>query len=102
MATQRAHRLAFTAKLAERDAQHAAAGIGARLFTWMKQSYCGLHGHDALMQFEKDRVFLQCTSCGHETPGWELTEAAPRLLLRGDMRRHRIPNPHFVDTRRIA
>jgi hypothetical protein len=40
----------------------------------MRQAYCGLHGHDSLLQFEQDRMFLKCTSCGHESPGWEIQE----------------------------
>ena len=68
----------------------------------MQHTMCGLRGHDNLMQFEKDRVYLQCASCGHETPGWMLTEAAPRLVLRGDARRHALTRPHLVTARRIA
>ena len=41
-------------------------------FTWMRQFVCGLQGHDSLMQFERGRLSLKCTSCGHETPGWDL------------------------------
>ena len=40
--------------------------------TWMRQFVCGLHGHDSLMQFERGRLSLKCTSCGHESPGWDL------------------------------
>lgn len=39
----------------------------------VKQLFCGFHGHDALLQFETDRMFLRCVSCGHETPGWNLS-----------------------------
>jgi hypothetical protein len=42
----------------------------------VRQMLCGLHGHDALLQFEQDRMFLRCVSCGHETPGWEVSEPA--------------------------
>ncbi|MEQ1729381.1 MAG: hypothetical protein ABL982_13480 [Vicinamibacterales bacterium] len=38
----------------------------------MRQFVCGLHGHDRLLQFERARLSLKCTSCGHETPGWNL------------------------------
>ena len=38
----------------------------------IRQFFCGLQGHDALLHFEKTRVSLQCVSCGYETPGWEL------------------------------
>jgi len=55
----------------------------------VRQFLCGLHGHDALRHFEHSRISLQCTSCGHETPGWDLTRvpageeapaAAPRVV----------------------
>ena len=38
----------------------------------VRQFLCGLHGHDALLHFERGRMSLQCTSCGFETPGWDL------------------------------
>jgi hypothetical protein len=40
----------------------------------VRQAYCGLHGHDSMLQFEQDRMFLRCTSCGHESPGWEIAD----------------------------
>jgi hypothetical protein len=45
-----------------------------------RQFVCGLHGHDALLHFEQGRMSLQCTSCGYETPGWDLkgTDATAR------------------------
>jgi hypothetical protein len=48
-----------------------------RVQTWM----CGLHGHDSVLQYERTRMFLRCTSCGHETPGWEVVppHSVPRL-----------------------
>ena len=45
--------------------------VGERL----RQFICGLHGHDALLQFERDRLSLVCTSCNYESPGWELRRA---------------------------
>ena len=56
------------------------AGIG--------QVVCGLHGHDAVLHFEGSRVMMRCTSCGHDTPGWEITGQGPRLRYEGDARRH--------------
>jgi hypothetical protein len=58
------------------------------MVTKVRQMICGLHGHDALLHFEQGRISLQCTSCGYETPGWDLKanavtpeEApAPRLI----------------------
>ena len=51
---------------------------------------CGLHGHDPLLQVEGNRMFLRCTSCGHETPGWFTAERAPRARFPGDRARHRL------------
>jgi hypothetical protein len=98
MATQIAHPVQMDSAIRERRAD----GTGGRILAWLKQMYCGLHGHDNLMHFEKDRVFLQCASCGHQTPGWTLTETAPRVLFHGDARRHAIAKPQLVRARRIA
>ena len=50
----------------------------------------GLHGHDPLLQVEGPRLFLRCTTCGHETPGWTTTGRRPRLRFEGDQHRHRL------------
>jgi hypothetical protein len=42
------------------------------MVTKVRHFICGLHGHDALLHFEQGRISLQCTSCGYETPGWDL------------------------------
>jgi len=46
------------------------------MVTKVRQMICGLHGHDALLHFEQGRISLQCTSCGYETPGWDLKAKA--------------------------
>jgi hypothetical protein len=38
----------------------------------LRQFICGLHGHDSLLHFEDGRVSLLCSSCGHESPGWDV------------------------------
>lgn len=43
----------------------------------LQQWLCGLHGHDEVLHFEKGCMSLLCTSCGHETPGWDV-KGAPR------------------------
>ena len=68
----------------------------------LRQMFCGLHGHDNLLQFEQERMFLKCVSCGHQTPGWSLTEAPPTVTARGDARRHAMVQPRFMSVRRIA
>ena len=72
------------------------------VLSWITEVYCGLHGHDNLLHFEADRMFLRCASCGHETPGWELTETAPTVRLQGDRRRHMLIQPPLVTSRRVA
>jgi hypothetical protein len=51
--------------------------LSSRVIERVRQVLCGLHGHDTLLQFGEDRMFLRCVSCGHETPGWDLDEAPP-------------------------
>ena len=75
---------------------------GVRMMDRVRQMICGLHGHDTLLHFDKDRMSLRCVSCGHETPGWELNEVPPTQTFRGDARRHAIARPHLVSARRIA
>jgi len=62
----------------------------------------GFHGHDNLTQYDRDRVFLKCISCGHESPGWELTEAPPTVRMLGDAQRHVLTPPQLVQARRVA
>ena len=38
----------------------------------VRQFICGLHGHDTLLHFGEGRVSLLCSSCGYETPGWDV------------------------------
>ena len=45
--------------------------------TWLLRVVCGLHGHDVLLQYERDRLSLRCVSCGHESPGWDLSVPKP-------------------------
>jgi len=68
----------------------------------LRQMFCGLHGHDNLLQFEQERMFLRCVSCGRETPGWSLNEAPPTVTARNEARRHTMVQPEFISARRIA
>ena len=51
---------------------HAATAFLSRMVDHVRQFICGLHGHDALLHFGQGRLSLQCTSCGYETPGWDV------------------------------
>ena len=77
-------------------------GLGGRVIDWVRQAFCGIHGHDTMLHYEQERMSLRCVSCGHETPGWSLDEAKPKVTIRGDARRLDIKRPHLVATRRIA
>jgi hypothetical protein len=38
----------------------------------IREMFCGLHGHEHLVQYERGRMFLRCLVCGHESSGWKL------------------------------
>ena len=77
-------------------------GLGDRVMDRLRHLVCGLHGHDALLQFDNGRMFLKCVSCGHETPGWEVNDVPPTVTVRGDAERHALPRPHLITERRVA
>lgn len=68
----------------------------------LHQVMCGLHGHDTMLQFEQDRMFLRCQSCGHETPGWDLNEAPPVISAAAAEERPRAVAAHLIGERRVA
>jgi len=65
----------------------------------VRQFICGLHGHDALLHFEQGRMSLQCTSCGFETPGWDLKKASATPEPESNPRFIRLP---LLGERRVA
>jgi hypothetical protein len=65
----------------------------------VRQFLCGLQGHDALLHFEHGRMSLQCTSCGYETPGWDLHTSKERAQATESSQVVRMP---LVDHRRVA
>jgi hypothetical protein len=74
------------------------------VFDRVRQAFCGLHGHDSLLQFEQDRMFLKCVSCGHQSHGWAIADTAPPTLtsVREEVRRPALVRPQLVSVRRIA
>jgi hypothetical protein len=60
------------------------------------QFFCGLRGHDSVLHFESNKVQMRCTSCGHDSPGWEITGRAPRRRFDGDARRHALVPQRLV------
>ena len=67
----------------------------------VRQFICGLHGHDSLLHFEEGRMSLLCSSCGHETPGWDVKAAPARHEVAETRRRHVVRMP-LVGERRVA
>ncbi len=60
------------------------------------QLFCGLRGHDSVLHFEGNRVNMRCTSCGYDTPGWEISGRGPRRRYEGDSRRHLLTTQRFA------
>ena len=79
----------------ELDTQTTAA-FPARAVSRIGQWLCGMRGHDSVLHFEGNRVMMRCTSCGHDSPGWEITGRGPRQRYEGDKRRHRLGRQRLV------
>jgi hypothetical protein len=65
-----------------------AASLVNRAVARLGQLVCGMRGHDSVLHFEGKRVMMRCTSCGHDSPGWEVSGRGPRQRFEGDARRH--------------
>jgi hypothetical protein len=66
-------------------------GLITRVFEILRQFWCGLHGHDSLLHFETGRLSMRCTSCGYESPGWDLKTAPGRPIASSKPRVVRMP-----------
>jgi hypothetical protein len=53
-------------------------GLFSQLTLKVRRGLCALHGHDALLHFDKGHISLLCTSCGHQSPGWKFGGPAER------------------------
>jgi hypothetical protein len=89
MVTNYPEQLSVTSETA---APSVAEGVVARVASRLSQTLCGLSGHDAVLHFEGQRVMMRCTSCGHDTPGWEVSGRGPRRRYEGDAKRHQLGN----------
>ena len=70
MVTNYPQQLSNTTQVAQDHASE--TSFVGRLASRVGQVICGLHGHDSVLHFESNRVMMRCTSCGHDTPGWEI------------------------------
>lgn len=75
-------------------------GLLVRVGEQVRQLMCGLHGHDSLLHFEQGRLSLLCTSCGYETPGWDV-KSAPPVDRPAQPKRRNLRMP-LVGARRVA
>jgi NAD-dependent SIR2 family protein deacetylase len=87
----------------ETTAPSAAESVMSKVASRLSQTLCGLSGHDSVVHFEGQRVMMRCTSCGHDTPGWEVSGRGPRRLYEGDAKRHQLDRrPELVVLRKSA
>ncbi len=94
MVTNYPQQLTATAEVAHGTAD--GEGLVTRAIGRLGQMLCGLRGHDSVLHFEGNRVMMRCTSCGHDTPGWEITGQGPRKRFDGDARRHLLSRQKLV------
>lgn len=94
MVTNYPQQLTATAKVSSDST--AGPGFVARAMGRVGQVLCGLRGHDSVLHFEGNRVMMRCTSCGHDTPGWEISGRGPRKRYEGDARRHLLSTQRLV------
>ena len=92
MVTNYPQQLTATAEIT-RDTSN---GVVVRAMGRLGQLLCGLRGHDSVLHFESNRVNMRCTSCGHDTPGWEISGRGPRRRYEGDSRRHLLATQRLV------
>lgn len=60
------------------------------------QLLCWMRGHDSIVKFEKDRIYLECLSCGYTSAGWPIgeipqgrTRREPEAVAKGAIVRNR-------------
>jgi hypothetical protein len=76
--------------------------IVTRTMTRIGRLLCAMRGHDSVLHFEGKRVMMRCTSCGYDTPGWDVAERAPRKRFEGDADRHLLATARPRDVRKSA
>ena len=53
-----------------------ASYIAEQVMGSLKRLICAFRGHEEYLHFEKNRVYLECVACGHESPGWTIDSTA--------------------------
>ena len=75
-----------------------ASYVVERFMGSLKRLICSFRGHEEYLHFEKNRVYLECVACGHESPGWTIDLRRP--VLQFESRRAKAPGHAMI--RRIA
>ena len=96
MVTNYPQRLTATATAARLETTGTPASVMNRIAVRVGQFLCSIRGHDSVLHFEGNRVMMRCTSCGHDSPGWEISGRAPRQRYEGDHRRHVLVTQRLV------
>ncbi len=92
MVTNYPQRLTATSEISDQPS----SGLISRAIGRFGQVLCGFRGHDSVLHFEGNKVMMRCTSCGHDSPGWEISGRGPRRRYDGDARRHLLKPERFV------
>ena len=45
----------------------------------LQRLVCAFRGHEEYLHFEKNRVYLECVSCGYQSNGWAFEDRRPAL-----------------------
>jgi hypothetical protein len=64
-------------------------GLVARVRHAIASARCQLQGHAPHLCFDQGRMFLYCSTCRLESPGWSLDRPTPRVRQTGAPDRHR-------------
>jgi hypothetical protein len=59
-----------------------------------KRLICAISGHEEYVHFEKNRMYLQCVTCGYESPGWTIEGRLPVLPFRSNVADDSQPTTH--------
>src|SRR5262245_39980381 len=102
MVTNYPQQLAPTTEVMTAAGAEDGSGVLSRAVSRVGQLVCGLRGHDTVLHFEGNRVMMRCTSCGHDTPGWEISGRGPRKRYEGDAHRHLLKTTPQLTLRKTA
>lgn len=64
----------------------------------LRRWFCALRGHEEYLHFEKNRMYMQCVGCGHESPGWTIDARRPVLRFQS----RRAATAGYASIRKVA